>query len=164
MGNLRNQLLKAKLVKPQEVKKADREAREQRRESLIKGRDQRDVEREQRFQEKLQQQQIEDRIRAQHQRNQSQTEDVTQRINDLLATGKIVAHGQRRFFFVLKNGLIPFMDLDDSVAKQLERGQAAIIEIPNEPLPSFIVVDQRTAKSMGELAPERICLFNTFNP
>lgn len=54
-------------------------------------------------------------------------------IADLVEDGRLPGRiaGNRRFYYEARDGRVPYLELDDAIAKQLELGAAAIAEAPS---------------------------------
>ncbi len=68
-------------------------------------------------------------------------------------------HGNRRFHFVTRDRRIPFLELSEEVARRLERGEAAICEVPDSSPEEFVVVEAATARRVRGEAPEYVLFF-----
>ena len=73
---------------------------------------------------------------------------------------KETGFGARRFYFVNRENQIPFLDISDDLTSRLEKGLAAIVEIPGDPPGDFTVVPRREALRMKTIKPEMVLFLN----
>jgi len=73
---------------------------------------------------------------------------------------KETGFGARRFYFVNRQNQIPFLDISDDLTSRLEKGLAAIIEIPGDPPGDFTVVPRAQALRMKTIKPEMVLFLN----
>lgn len=67
--------------------------------------------------------------------------------------------GLRRWYFVARDGRVPFLEVSDEVARRLERGEVAIVEVPDQAREEFVIVPRRLAVRIQALAPDLVrCL------
>lgn len=60
-------------------------------------------------------------------------DELKQRLRSLAHGGKVDARwrGQRRWYYVSRRGVVPFIEINDEAAQALEQGGAALAEAPN---------------------------------
>ncbi len=68
--------------------------------------------------------------------------------------------GSRRFYFVTRENKIPFLDISDDLTSRLERGMAAIVEVPGQEAEEFTVVPRAVAQRMKTIDPDAVLFFN----
>ncbi|MBN1947800.1 MAG: DUF2058 family protein [Bradymonadales bacterium] len=84
----------------------------------------------------------------------------SQKVTDLILGGRLDLDlgGRRRFNFVARDGIIPFLAVSESLGLKLERGQAAIVEDPVH-AGDHTLVNREVALRLMELDPDRVRFF-----
>ena len=72
--------------------------------------------------------------------------------------------GSRRFYFVTRENKIPFLDISDDLTSRLEKGLAAIVEIPGQEDEEFTVVPRAVAQRMKNVDSDAVLFFNPEQP
>jgi RNA recognition motif-containing protein len=74
---------------------------------------------------------------------------------------KETGFGARRFYFVTRDNKIPFLDLSDELTGRLEKGQAAIVEVPgDDDVVDYTIVPRAVARQMQTVDPEAVRFLN----
>jgi RNA recognition motif-containing protein len=89
-------------------------------------------------------------------------EEVKERIRKMVeeASLKETGFGARRFYFVTRENKIPFLDLSDELTGRLEKGQAAIVEVPGDDVDDYTIVPRAVARQMQTVDPESVRFLN----
>jgi RNA recognition motif-containing protein len=89
-------------------------------------------------------------------------EVVKERIQKMIeeASLKETGFGSRRFYFVTRENKIPFLDLSDELTGRLEKGQAAIVELPGDDAVDYTIVPRAVARRMQSVDPESVRFLN----
>jgi len=89
-------------------------------------------------------------------------EEVKERIREMVegASLKETGFGARRFYFVTRDNSIPFLDLSDELTGRLEKGQAAIVELPGDDVDDYTIVPRAVARQMQSIDPESVRFLN----
>ena len=89
-------------------------------------------------------------------------EEVKERVRNMVeeASLKETGFGARRFYFVTRENKIPFLDLSDELTGRLEKGQAAIVEVPGEDVDDYTIVPRAVARQMQTVDPESVRFMN----
>ena len=124
LGGLADAFVKAGLASEKEADKARNERRRERKELGADGIAKREHERRERHELVRRESAEASRARALGERDQAATERVQRAIRDHRETGR----GRSRWFFVARDGRIPFVDVNDGVARALADGTAGIVE------------------------------------
>jgi RNA recognition motif-containing protein len=82
----------------------------------------------------------------------------------LEASLKETGFGARRFYFVTRKNKIPFLDLSDELTSRLEKGQAAIVELPGSEPDEYTIVPRSVAQQMKSVDPESVRFLNPEAP
>ena len=82
----------------------------------------------------------------------------------LRASLKETGFGARRFYFVTRENKIPFLDLSEELTSRLERGMAAIVELPGEGTDEYTIVPRAVARQMQSIDPESVRFLNPETP
>lgn len=162
MQNLRDQLLKAKVIDKKTKKVADIQARTEDRKKGYESTAQEAEARSKAFEEKREEQRAEDRRREKERLREQRSSEGRFRLRDLVRDGAIREgrHGPRRFYFVTRAGRIPFVQVAEELAKQLETGRAAIVESPSSEYERFEVVTRSAAERIAEVDAEMVRFWN----
>ena len=162
MGSLKDELLKAKVVSKKEVKKSDHEERIKKEEV---GKDEVRQEKEKFRQEvakEKEERKKEDRKREESLRREKEKREkliqLEQRIRENAVREAFT--NSKRFHFVAANGGLPYLEVSDDMARSLERGRLAIIEIPQEKFSEFFIVPDDIARDVLKALPDWVRLFN----
>jgi hypothetical protein len=93
-------------------------------------------------------------------------EEVKERIQKMVeeASLKETGFGARRFYFVTRDNKIPFLDLSDELTGRLEKGQAAIVELPGNDVDDYTIVPRSVARQMQSIDPESVRFLNPEAP
>jgi RNA recognition motif-containing protein len=93
-------------------------------------------------------------------------EEVRERLREMALESSLkeTGFGARRFYFVTRENRIPFLDLSDELAGRLERGLAAIVEIPGDGVDDYTVVPRAVAETMRSVDPESVRFLNPEAP
>ena len=151
MGNLKDELLKAKLLSQKEGKRI---AHEQRLERHEKGREALEAEaqarqeelRGLREQQKQRTQEAQARLDAERKRQARRAE-----LTELLRSHALrQPSGPRRFHFMTRSGSLPFFAVDQDLGRRIESGMLCIVEDLGAPFESFVLVDRATAHKVLE--------------
>ena len=89
-------------------------------------------------------------------------EEVKARIQKMIEEGSLkeTGFGSRRFYFVTRENKIPFLDLSDELTGRLEKGQAAIVEVPGDDVVDYTIVPRAVARRMQSVDPESVRFMN----
>jgi RNA recognition motif-containing protein len=93
-------------------------------------------------------------------------DEIRRRILEMVleASLKETGFGARRFYFVTRDNRIPFLDLSDELVSRLEKGMAAIVELPGEDIDEYTVVPRAVARQMQSVDPESVRFLNPEAP
>ena len=156
--SLKEELLKANLISKKELKRIEHEQRVQKTKLGKEGIKKIEKEKSAKIEEEQNKQKTYDQEISQKQNLEKIEKEKKARLRDIVHKGKVGedGYGRRKFFFVDDEGKIPFLNLTDSLADQLARGQAAIIEYPKK---CFVVVNRQSARKIKDTNPELIRFF-----
>lgn len=150
--SLKDELLKAKLISKKQLKRLehqDRVEKKQLGQGKLQGKKQQQL---QAIEKKQQQKKQQDQQRAKREQEKRLNKEKLAQIRQIINQGKLQGHGagNRKFYFVTRNGKIPFILVSDDLMRQLERGEMAIIE-PGDATDEFVVVDGHSANKLNHL-------------
>ncbi len=88
--------------------------------------------------------------------------EARERIQKMVEDGSLkeTGFGARRFYFVTRDKRIPFLDLSDELTGRLEKGQAAIVEVPGSEEDDYTIVPRSVALQMQTIDPESVRFLN----
>ena len=151
MGNLKDELLKAKLLSQKEGKRI---AHEQRLERHEKGREAMEAEA-QRHQDELRalREQQKQRTQAAQERLDAERKRAARRaelVELIRSHSRRQVSGPRRFHFLTRSGSLPFFGVDQDTCRRIEGGMLCIVEDLGSRFESFALVDRPTAQKVLE--------------
>ena len=158
MADLKDQLRKSGLVSDKRAKQAAHEERSRKkklgRDAAAREKEQQETERRLKERERREA----DRQREQQRQQREAEAQQHHRLLQLVEANAMRSgvRGPRRFHFVTRERSIPFLTLNDQTAELLERGHAAICELPDSDPAQFVVIPSETADRLRGLAPELI--------
>ena len=163
MGSLRDELLKAKLLSEKDVQRLKHEQRVEKktlgREGLELKKASEAAERKREEAERRER----DRKRELERQETRAREELRFKLRDLALSGQLrdgIA-GTRRFYFVARNGRIPFLEVSQEAGKDLEDGRLAVVEVPAKAGPTqHVLVPREIAERMAALEPESVRFLN----
>lgn len=161
MQNLRDQLLKAKLIDKKKKRAADQEARSERRKKGAAAIAEEEAARRAEHERKQEEQRESDRKRERQREAARREREERLALKALVMSQAIRSgrNGPQRFHFVTRSGRIPFLEVTRELALDLERGKVAIVEVPEEE-DRYEVVPVELAKRLGSEAPELVRFSN----
>ncbi|RME44330.1 MAG: DUF2058 family protein [Deltaproteobacteria bacterium] len=162
MGSLRDELLKAKIVSRKEARKAAHEARVRRKELGREGIEAERKAAEERRKTEEAKRKAAERKRVRREQAARAEHERQNRLKTIIRNGMLpdIPSGPRRFYFVAMDGKIPFLQIAESVATRLERGELAIVEAPEFSPDGFVLVTREAAGKIAEIDPERVRFSN----
>ena len=162
MQSLKDQLLKAKLTSKKQVRKVEHEKRLRQKKLGKEG-----LEQERALKQKALKEKEEKKKQAQQRQNRLRVEaeaarKARQQIEDLVARRDLTktGFGVRRFYFIDSGDKIPFLEVSDDMARRLEEGKAAIVEIRQGENPGFFLVPNDVAAKLMQTDPETVRFWN----
>ncbi len=89
-------------------------------------------------------------------------DEAKERIQKMVeeASLKETGFGGRRFYFVTRENKIPFLDLSDELTGRLEKGQAAIVEVPGSEVDDYTIVPRAVARQLQTIDPDAVRFLN----
>lgn len=162
MSSLKDQLLKAKLVSKKQVRKAEHEQRQKRKELGREGIEQERA----RLRAELEEKERLRKEEQQHQERLRREEELArgglQRIRSLVSGSDLgrVGAGPNAFYYKAADGRIPRVEISGAMAEQLEAGRAAVVELPGDPAPEVYIVPREVADQVQRIDPGVIRFWN----
>lgn len=162
MKDLKSQLLKAKLVDKKRMRKSEHQERVRRKKLGKQGVLEEKALREKERGEKARQRKLEQQRQNQLRKQAEEERKAGQRAEDLLAGADILdpGFGSRRFNFVASDGSIPCLEVSEAVAIRLDKGSAAIVEVPRDGKPTFLIVPAEVAERLLQRDPVAVRFWN----
>lgn len=165
MGNLRDELLKAKLVSEKDVQKAKRDEFKKKEEVGRRAVEDQKKKESETKEASARARRDEDRRReADRQRNEKerQTKFQARDIARKAALGKDKVGGTRRFYFIARDRRVPFLELSQEAALDLEHGKLAIVEVEGRKrdIIDWVVVPREAAQRVQALDAEAVRFLN----
>ena len=160
MGNsLSDQLLKLGLVDEKTVKKAKHTKRQSNKKLGRQGVESKKSERQVRATDARERQRTADRQRDEKRARAQQTKESQNQVKQLIESGRITGRtsGRRRFYVVMPDGRIPYLELSDQVMVDIERGRTALaFDSQNE----VVLITSETASRVDNVDASRILVWN----
>ena len=163
--SLRDQLLKAGIVNQKKVRQANRQLKKKRKVEQGQRQSRRQVERTAQAEEATRRAAQEEKGAAERARRREirEREETRRAVQMWLRTHRIpLRNGNQLFFHRSARGpRIVRCEFPESVVWELVRGRMAIAwDGPSSADPEYILIPDRTAQRLQELAPERVLFFN----
>lgn len=155
LGDLKSQLLKKGHVSQKQARRA---AHQERLESKKVGHDEREAEEEAKRQARAveaDKKREADRERERERREAQARREEALRVVQIAETGRLVPEGRpnRRWYFISRDGRVPYLMVDDALGRRLENGSAALVESPHG---QFWAVSRETAGKLSDAEPDWI--------
>ena len=166
MADLRDQLLKAGLITPEQAKKAGHEKRQDSKRLGREGKAKQAVARRDEVRQEQQQQSDQDRQRAQAQEQTRQegergAQEKQKRqaiVERALREGALPRWEGGRPYYFRDGKEVRFLMVNDEAARALEAGKAAIVR--GESRSRYVLIQSGFALELAEGAPERVVTFH----
>lgn len=155
LGGLADALVKSGVASEKAARQSRRERANEDRELGRDGVEERERERKQAEQAEREAQRERDREQAAQQREASTGDEVLQTIQRHAET----ARGSKRWFFVARDGRIPFLEVADTAMRMLGDGHAGIVESLGAFAQEHVLVSGRQALERLEQADPEIVRF-----
>jgi len=162
MSSLKDQLLKAKLVSKKQVRKAEHEQRQKRKELGREGLEQEKARRRAEQEEKELLRKEEQQRQEERRREEERARGGLQRVRSLV-TGSDLSRfgaGPNPFHYQAADGSLPRVEVSGTMAERLEAGRAAIVELPGDPAPEVYIVPLEVADQVQRIEPAFIRFWN----
>jgi uncharacterized protein YaiL (DUF2058 family) len=162
MSDLREQLLKAGLVSPKQVRQARHEDRVHRKEVGHEGLEAERADREREQARDQEEKRRRDQEREEERRQRQADEERAQALARRIQAGWVreATGGNRRFYFVVEQGRITYLDLTDQAVRRLLSGSAAIACTRGAVRGEYCVIDANAAASLARDHGEVLCFWN----
>lgn len=157
MGNLFDELKKAKLIDSRQAKRLAHEKRQEGKKATDV--DEELAQKSKTHHERLQDQKEESREKSSQQRANQRTKERWAELKQQVrskALGDEVRGGQR-WHFKTESGLLPFIAVSGMTARRLEAGELGIVRDPNTKWPRFVLVPRDLALGLKQLEPGLVC-------
>ncbi|MCD4653214.1 DUF2058 domain-containing protein [bacterium] len=162
MGNLREQLLKIKLIDESQSRQVKREKRQKRKERGIKTLERESKEKTRQFQNQIAVEAAQNRELAHRRSKNQQQTNVEDQISQMIETTQIISglNGSCKFYFIAQLGIIPCLEVSSAIADLFCNGDVVIVEKPGGPPEKFVVVPKKTASKLQQDANNLLRFFN----
>jgi len=160
MGSLQEELMKARLVDKKQRKKAAHEKRVHQSKVGREGLEKEKQEKELRLLAQAEEKRTKDRELDTARQRAREAEGGENRLKSLISGAMLQGGtgGARRFCYVNRRNRIPFLEVNDDVARRLTRGELAIIETENGKVG---LVPGNAAREIAELDSEIVRFWNS---
>lgn len=163
MGNLFDELKKARLVDDKRAKKLAHEKRvERKHKGGDKARDEEAQRKQAEFEQKRKQEALDNR-RAERERQEAQRDKGRRaELIQLVASRALGrdAEGKQRWHFEVEGGSLPFLPVNSATARRLEAGELAIVRDPGQDHPSYVLVTRDIALRLKRELPGSVRFLN----
>lgn len=162
MQNLRDKLLKAGIVDKKQKKRAEQDARQERKQKgghvVTQGAEAR---RQEIYEQKLSEQRERDRILEEKRRIAREAREQHLRIQYMVEYyGMTPRRGPRRWYFMARNRKIRFLEVNDDDARRLEKGLLAIVERIGDLEGAYTVVPAEVADHIWKVDDNYVRFYN----
>ena len=156
MGNLFDELKKAKLIDKKQAKRLAHEARQEGKKA--DDRDEELAQRSQAFDSKRGEQREENREGASQQRAKERKKERWAELKQQVAAKALGerAQGGQRWHFKTESGLLPFLVVSGLTSRRLEGGELGIVRDPNASWPRYVLVPRELALGLKSLEPSLV--------
>lgn len=158
-GDLKSQLLKAGLVSKRQVQRVQHEKKQARKKKGRKAIEAEKAARRERHEAELKAQREADRARSLGLEAKRAKREQLHRLVQMAESGSVKPGRprNRRWYFIARDGRVPFLNVDDATGRKLELGRLALVEAPDGR--TWIVVEE-TAQRVREADPAWIRVWN----
>lgn len=162
MGNLREQLLKARLISEEKAQALKKEQRTKRNAQSIRVMEKDAEEKARLYRESLQKTADIERTRAKIRADEEDNRIRELRLCQIVESGKLTNNisGPNKFYFQAEEDRITCLELSSTAVEELRKGNAAIVELADRGQPRYYVVNRRVAEILGTEKPESVKFFN----
>jgi len=89
-------------------------------------------------------------------------DEIQSRLQEMIQGSNLkeTGFGARRFYYVARDGRMPFLDISDDLTSRLEKGLAAVVEIPGDENGEVTIVPRAIAQQMKSVDPESVRFLN----
>jgi hypothetical protein len=165
MGSLRDELLKAKIISKKDAQKAVHEERQKRKDLGVNALEKEQQTRSIEFRKEMIEKSAIDRQREMERAQKESPAESPARLRSIVLKGELPGSksGSVKYYFVARDGRIPFFEVSPAIASGLETGKYAIVETPAQEMEVFRIITRESAIRLREAAPEYIRTFNDKN-
>jgi hypothetical protein len=162
VGDLSEELLKAGLISKKQFKQAKHDERVKKTKVGHEGLEKEERKRRGEQERREASRRDKDRKRVRGEQTAVEEKVTRARLKDVVKNGAVKSgvNGNRRFYFLTRDGKIPFLELNDEAARGLQFGDLAIVQIPDLKLERFVLLPKRTAAQVKEIEPELVRFWN----
>ena len=159
MSSLRDQLLAKGLASKKDVRRVERELKDQRRQEQGHKQKARELQAQQEAarreaEAEAQQRRLEERRRREAEREARETRE---RVRQIVVGNAIRSRGPFRFHFRKLDGrTLGRLEVSERVAWKLRAGEAAIAAVSDDRGEEYVVISARGAQRLADIAPERV--------
>ena len=156
MGDLTDQLLKAGLINQKQAKQTKHKQRVKQKTVGHKGLDAEERKKKQDFEKKRDEKRTQDRSRNRKEEEVKLEKVERSQLRNLVRDGAISVSGNRRYYFVTRENKVPYLEVSDDIVRKLQHGQLAIIEMPDQKMERFVVLERNKALQVRETEPDLV--------
>ena len=151
MGNLFDELRKAKLIDKKQAKRLAHEKRQEKSRAVDVDADLQ--QKSKAHNRRLREQKEESREQASQQRAKQQKKERWAELKQQVAANALgdEARGSERWHFLTESGALPFIPVSGMTSRRLQAGEVAIVRDPNASWPRFVLVPRDLAFSLQKL-------------
>ncbi len=160
MGDLSEELFKAGLISKKQLKATEHDKRVKQKNVGHKALDKEEQRKKAEHEKRRAEQQVQDRERNLDEQAALEGKVTRARLKDIIKHGAVKSgRGNRRFYFVARDGKIPFLEVSDEIARALQYGDLAIVRIPEMKLERFVILPRKTATQVKDIDPDLVVVF-----
>jgi len=158
VGDLTKELLKAGLIDEKQAREAAHQKRVKRKKVGVKGLDAEEQGARRAEEERRDRAAASDRERNRREHDAGATRRTRAELKNLVKDGAVTqgTNGNRRFYFVARDGRCPFLAVNDETVRRLTARDLVIVEVPDLRVEQFVLLPRQKAERVKADAPELI--------
>lgn len=160
MGDLTDQLKKAGLISEKQAKQAKHKERVKHKKVGHKGADAEHQKKRKEQDARRDQKREQDRARNQQEEAVKLEKVARNQLKNLVRDGAMQVGGNRRYYFVTQEGKIPYLEVNDGVIRKLQYGELGIVQMPDQKLERFVVLERAKTLQVREVEPDLVRCLN----
>ena len=158
MGDLSKELLKAGLISDKQFRQTRHQERVTKKTVGHEGLEKKERARSDEHVQRRREQQQQDRDRGRQDQQRLDKKALRARLKDLVVGGavKTGVNGPRRFYFLTREGKIPYLEVNEETVRKIQMGELAIVQIPDVKLERFVLLPRKNIRDVLDIEPDLV--------